>query len=898
VPHDSLHIDEDGRTWSIRDLLASDLPRVRRRLCTASLWSRASHQRCWGSELPSPAYVLATSGLLQRDGVPDNTVIQYADTVEDHQLRIANLIRAIRLGDLIEPLVIGLDGWLWDGKHRLAALYACNVPEVDVFDFSDGQSMLIRPPVSLDEVIAPRLREAHASHIVRERFSKAEPYRHIFIPEVFDRRFAETVAHESEGLDWRLSTTDFYEQYEVSLIDTEKSYESTALDVLREIALSPQFADFISSITGQGQLFVADVACHRSTTGQQIGIHNDFYPEGEVCRFTIHLNADWTLDDGGLFITFASEDSASMTAAYVPAMNSALLFEISPASFHAVTDVTTSRPRYSIVISFLRREPASPVDEKLSHLADVRQRALPRLRPEVVDIHNLRRLRTRRCVPASCGGECCRDGAGLLPEEIPLLEHLAVEYTDELSSLGVSTAGLKKNGDSARTSLTTTEDGRTHCSWLMADGKCSLQVLGETHLQQPWIYKPLACILMPLRVRSHEGARVLTADRRVLNNSTAIEPCLSSDDNIPFLEGVEDEIEFIAEVWDIDVHEIMDVAGQLSSKQGPECANSIGIITTTEMHVLWAVESDHEHVEVLKIPRFESVANVASEERVALRKLAGRWFPTLSQSGCDPQGITRMSFVGGHIPLDLWLRNEPREAEIIDVARDLLRALIALEDLQMYHLDLAPRNVLVNLRERTVVIVDFEDAVDSGCQVECAGGAFGYAAPEQYLNYLGLHSRMTESFFVGAVIYQACIQHAQQEQRAFPFSNLERIPESLRGALAALVGDPLQFFAPHTRWSARDVLSQWMLGQSLEIPSKQPVVIPSKEPKQRYLKSPDGSTLIIKRKGLTLLHGETTIARWDGLVHVANTPAEWTEPLRIGPLIITSDGFMRSSRTD
>jgi serine/threonine protein kinase len=127
-----------------------------------------------------------------------------------------------------------------------------------------------------------------------------------------------------------------------------------------------------------------------------------------------------------------------------------------------------------------------------------------------------------------------------------------------------------------------------------------------------------------------------------------------------------------------------------------------------------------------------------------------------------------MSFVAGHIPLDVWLSTRPREDEIIDVSRDLLRALVALEDLNLYHLDLAHRNVLINPQERTAVIADFEDAIERGNQVECAGGEFGYAAPEQYLNYLGIHNRVTESFFVGAVIYHACMSCDQGSPRAGP----------------------------------------------------------------------------------------------------------------------------------
>lgn len=355
MPYDSLRIDENGQAANIRALLASARPSVRRSLATTCLWSRTSYVPCWGGDLPSPACILANSKLQELTDVADNELIQFTNSREDHELRIASFVRAQRRGVFIEPLVIGPDGWLWDGMHRLAALYACDVPEVDVLDFSDGRSCLIRPPISLNDVIGPRWRQPEASDVLREEFARAQPYRHIFISEVFDAAFAETITSELEGLEWTLSTTEFYAQYEISLIDTEQPFDNPGLDSLREVSLSRAFAKFISTVTGQGRLDVVDVACHKSTTGQQIGIHNDFDPEGDVCRFTIHLNSCWTLNDGGLFITYASEDCGAMTASYLPAMNSALLFEISPNSFHAVTEVTGVRPRYSIVISFRQR---------------------------------------------------------------------------------------------------------------------------------------------------------------------------------------------------------------------------------------------------------------------------------------------------------------------------------------------------------------------------------------------------------------------------------------------------------------------------------------------------------------------------------------------------------------
>ena len=73
--------------------------------------------------------------------------IEYSDTVEDHELRITSFIRTLERGEQIEPVIIGIDGSLWDGMHRLAALYSRRVPEVEVLDFSSGRSKLLRPAV-------------------------------------------------------------------------------------------------------------------------------------------------------------------------------------------------------------------------------------------------------------------------------------------------------------------------------------------------------------------------------------------------------------------------------------------------------------------------------------------------------------------------------------------------------------------------------------------------------------------------------------------------------------------------------------------------------------------------------------------------------------------------------
>ncbi|HJP90485.1 MAG TPA: 2OG-Fe(II) oxygenase [Pyrinomonadaceae bacterium] len=899
MSYDSLYIDENGQTWSIRELLASGRPRIQRQLATPSLWSRTSYRRTWGIDLPSPAYILANLRRQTTDIIQSSGQVQHINTIQDHELRILSFIRTIERGEFIDPVIIGLNGSLWDGMHRLAALYACEVSHVNVLDFSDGRSTLLRSPVSVDEVLAPYLCNEAGKDVLRERFCNAQPYPHIFIPQVFEPAFAEAIMHESEGLAWTLSATEFYDQYEVSLIDNEHPFDSTALDSLREVALSPSFAELISAITGQTGLKISDVACHRSTPGQQIGIHNDFYPRGEVCRFTIHLNPDWQINEGGMFVTFASADRATVSAAYLPSMNSALLFEISPKSFHAVTAVTGERPRYSIVLSFYVSNSRS-LDTEATRLGRIRENKLPLLRPEVVDVDSLKNLKTSRCSPTDCGGQCCRDGAGLLPEETLLLQRVALTYRDELSQLGVSDAYHQSSNSMRRTSVVTEIDGSTRCAWLMRDGKCSLQVLGDNHFQQPWFYKPLACMLVPFRVRSQLGARILTSDQRVQDSPGVTHPCLTYHKTINALEGVQDEIKFIAKVWDLDISNLVETSNQRGLRHTCSGFNTIGVVNATQTHLLTAViDHNGNELELRKVSRVNGKGSAQQAEEAALRKITGRWFPKVLER-CESSDTSHLSLVVGHVPLNVWLNSRPSVPEVSKVARDLLRALIALEDQQTYHLDLAPRNVLVHPEHHTVVIVDFEDATDSTREVQCAGGSFGYAAPEQYLNYLGPHDRLTESFFVGAVIYQAFAEPRRRKQRAFPFNNLGLIPESLRGIVAALVGDSTKFYDRGTRLSARNVLKGMESKRSFEIPPEvqwnelAPRRLPEED--QRRLEGPDRSTLLISRHGLTLLRGKYLVERWNGLVDVANAPTKWIEPLLIGPLLITPNGFMRSAQ--
>lgn len=336
-------------------MLASNRPRLRRRLAVETLWGRTSHRRCWGGGVPSPARLLARLGLGRLVTATTDADVSFVDTVVDHQARIANVLRAWRRGVFFDPLVIGPDGNLWDGMHRLAGLYLAETPEVDVVDFSEASHLVARACLP-ESVFGRPFRRGTAADVLCRRFAAALPYRHLFVPEVLDPGVATQIRQQFETLPWRLSSTEFYDQHEVSLLDTDHPLEGTKLGALREVVFGASFLRLVAEITALGPLRVSDIACHRSCPGQQIGLHNDFSLDAEVCRLTIHFNPRWSLDEGGLFVTFAGPTSETATAAYVPSMNSAVLFEVSPASYHAVTPVAGTRDRYSLVISLVQEE--------------------------------------------------------------------------------------------------------------------------------------------------------------------------------------------------------------------------------------------------------------------------------------------------------------------------------------------------------------------------------------------------------------------------------------------------------------------------------------------------------------------------------------------------------------
>jgi hypothetical protein len=145
---------------------------------------------------------------------------------------------------------------------------------------------------------------------------------------------------------WRLTRTEFYEQYEFSCWDS--SSPLAAFLTSREIlgVVRAEMTEIFDRRFEGG----VDVVCHRLLPTQKIGIHNDYIPGQETHRLTIQVNRGLTDTDGGVLMLFNGNDAADIHELLHPLSLSGFAFEISADSHHAVSQVHGG-VRFSVIYS-------------------------------------------------------------------------------------------------------------------------------------------------------------------------------------------------------------------------------------------------------------------------------------------------------------------------------------------------------------------------------------------------------------------------------------------------------------------------------------------------------------------------------------------------------------------
>ncbi len=178
---------------------------------------------------------------------------------------------------------------------------------------------------------------------------ETSPFPHALLARVLGEAEEAALLDWLEGdAPWRLAETDFYEQWEFSLMDERLPPAAAAL-----VAPSPLagLRRSLEDLFGTSLAPRATAVAHRLLPGQRIGIHNDHLPGEETHRLTVQLNRGLSDGDGGLFMLFGSFDPTDVHSVLRPVSGSAVAFEISERSHHAVSRVHGGE-RYTLVFSF------------------------------------------------------------------------------------------------------------------------------------------------------------------------------------------------------------------------------------------------------------------------------------------------------------------------------------------------------------------------------------------------------------------------------------------------------------------------------------------------------------------------------------------------------------------
>lgn len=150
---------------------------------------------------------------------------------------------------------------------------------------------------------------------------------------------------------WKLIETDFYEQYEFSLLDCNLPKN---IEFLSNSSFINELIANVEQTFNVNLSKKVDVIAHKLVKGQTIRIHNDYLgeeEEAETHRVLLQLSKDWKEENGGYLMFFSDSSPDQISDLIEPVGGSIQGFEISPISYHAVSTIHKAE-RYTVVYSF------------------------------------------------------------------------------------------------------------------------------------------------------------------------------------------------------------------------------------------------------------------------------------------------------------------------------------------------------------------------------------------------------------------------------------------------------------------------------------------------------------------------------------------------------------------
>ncbi len=190
---------------------------------------------------------------------------------------------------------------------------------------------------------------AAKSLVLESSFRMDHPFPYFGISKVFEDEFADNLlGWLRDDSKWTLTETSFYTQYEFSLLDSALPNE---ISFLLEESTLDQLKELMRCNLAIPNLQLVGLTAHKLIDGHKMGVHNDLIGSRESHRLVIQLNDSWQSENGGFLLLFNSKDPKDVANIVQPLHNSAVGFEISAKSFHAVSTVYNFE-RYTLVYTF------------------------------------------------------------------------------------------------------------------------------------------------------------------------------------------------------------------------------------------------------------------------------------------------------------------------------------------------------------------------------------------------------------------------------------------------------------------------------------------------------------------------------------------------------------------
>ncbi|XP_053556280.1 prolyl 3-hydroxylase OGFOD1 [Bombina bombina] len=164
------------------------------------------------------------------------------------------------------------------------------------------------------------------------------PFPHgVIRPFLKNSEFLEELKKELLRLNFHPKSNDLYKfQQSEDLKSRKESHISSLRHLLYE-----EFRHFLSEITGVDLENTTDISCAQYNYTDTLLCHDDEL-EGRRFAFILYLVPDWAEKDGGsldLYDTDEQGHPGSIKKALLPTWNSLAFFEVSPVSFHQVSEI-------------------------------------------------------------------------------------------------------------------------------------------------------------------------------------------------------------------------------------------------------------------------------------------------------------------------------------------------------------------------------------------------------------------------------------------------------------------------------------------------------------------------------------------------------------------------------